>query len=116
MMRNPPTGRWDGRDDRPPRLAAPADCTESDRLCALVASVLAAIERRPTVVVIDLAPIAQMNSMLVAAIIYLAREARRGGVRLRLEGVDDRFLAWAGLLGVDESIRRSGVLGPRETD
>lgn len=93
-----------------PSITAPADCTSARALETLVRSVHSALRRGEQVLELDLSAVQRMNSMLLSAVIYLARECWRCGAALQLTGVNDEFRAWATTHGVLRHLHGRGLI------
>ncbi len=93
------------------RFDAPTDCTRSDDLSRLVRRIVESLEHHPSAIVIDLSGLRSMNSTLLSAVIYVARECQRVGTPLRLEGVCPLFRSWASTHGVLRHLHLRGLVG-----
>ncbi len=103
--------RRDGGD----RILAPSDCTNTDDLDAFIRSGLDRVHGRHRSVTVDLSPVRSMNSALLAAVIFLARESMDRGLRIQLSGVTDQFRDWASTLGVWSALVKRGIVTERST-
>lgn len=92
------------------RLRAPKDCTQASALRFLLQDVRTAVHHGVPNVIIDMTTVASMNARLLATILLLAREVRRAGGSLRIEGESDEFRRWAATFHVLGPLERGGVL------
>lgn len=92
------------------RLVAPSDCTDIAELDSFIQRGIVSVRRRETHVVVDLSSVKLMNSALLAAVIFLARESRDAGARLQLAGVSAQFRDWASTLGVWAALVNRGIV------
>jgi hypothetical protein len=102
----------------PDRLLAPADCTNIAALDEFIRTGMDRLRNRSGQVILDLSLVRTMNSALLAAVIFLARESRDAGGRVRLASVPAQFKDWAATLGVWNALVHRGIvddMGPAQT-
>lgn len=96
------------------RILAPVDCTGAGELTRFIASTVEALRENPRLVVIDLSNTTAMNCLLLSAVVYLAREAGRRGIHLRVEAPGSQFATWASAMGLAPHLARRGVFDGHE--
>jgi hypothetical protein len=94
------------------RVAVPRDCTQASSLRRLLQDVREASQRGAHDVVLDMTGVARLNARLLATVLLLAREVRRAGGALRIEGDTAEFRRWAATFNVLGPLERGGVLAP----